>query len=189
MKNVSTGFGLCVAAAAALAYPFVSSLAPNANAVGVGTTALTAVAAAATSPATKAAAGVSVVGYWVNPDTARCTQGDPDTNGGFAQTHVRLWSNGRVEIRRVVWDNANLWVPNQWQCREELEFAPQIRSSQWFEVPNSTDGMACAPDINGDRFVDGDDLGVLLAAWGPTPVCPPFPNISCPLTLSGPVVP
>ncbi len=32
MKNISTGFGLCVAAAAALAYPFVSSLASSAEA-------------------------------------------------------------------------------------------------------------------------------------------------------------
>lgn len=35
MKNVSTGFGLCAVAVAALAYPFVSSLAPSANANSV----------------------------------------------------------------------------------------------------------------------------------------------------------
>jgi hypothetical protein len=47
MKYVSTGFGLCAVAVVALAYPFVSSLAPSAHANSVPDAALAESAAAA----------------------------------------------------------------------------------------------------------------------------------------------
>jgi hypothetical protein len=31
------------------------------------------------------------------------------------------------------------------------------------------EGTPCYPDFNGDGYVDGEDLGMLLAAWGPCP--------------------
>jgi hypothetical protein len=49
VTNLSNGTGLALLAAAIVAFPFVSSLAPNANAVGVGPTAVPAVVAAATA--------------------------------------------------------------------------------------------------------------------------------------------
>jgi hypothetical protein len=58
MKNISTGFGLCVAAAAALAYPFVDNLAPSANA---------STAAAAVSDVTKSELGHTVICEWGEP--------------------------------------------------------------------------------------------------------------------------
>ena len=189
MKNLSTGTGLVALSAAILGSTIIMRFGPADQAAHAAPPmeAARAIVAASTASPQKAAVGASVVvGYWVGADTGRCTSGD-DTNGGFVQTHVRLWSDGRAEIRRVVWDNANLWVPNHWECREELEFAPQIRSSQWFEIPNSSAAQACAPDVNGDRVVNGADLGAVLASWGPTPECTSFPNIPCPLTLSNPM--
>ncbi len=50
MKNLSTGTGLALLAGAILAYPFVSSFAPNANASAV--TAAAAVTTAATGQTT-----------------------------------------------------------------------------------------------------------------------------------------
>jgi hypothetical protein len=78
MKNISTGFGLCVAAAAALAYPFVSSLAPNANASAV-TAAVSAVSTAAT-----AQAGPTIVWYGAS-------------QGQREYILWRAWSDGKVE--------------------------------------------------------------------------------------------
>jgi hypothetical protein len=34
-------------------------------------------------------------------------------------------------------------------------------------APDARAGSACAPDLNGDGAVNGDDLGILLGAWGP----------------------
>jgi hypothetical protein len=74
MKNISTGFGLCVAAAAALAYPFVSSLAPSANASAVTAAAL------AVSTAATAQTAPTIVWYGVTGTTV-----------------WRAWNTGRVE--------------------------------------------------------------------------------------------
>jgi hypothetical protein len=74
MKNISTGFGLCVAAVAALAYPFVSSLAPNANA--------SAVTAAASAVSTAATGQVEPTIVWF---------------GVTGNTVWRAWNTGRLK--------------------------------------------------------------------------------------------
>ena len=33
-------------------------------------------------------------------------------------------------------------------------------------APDARAGSACAPDLNGDGAVNGDDLGIMLGAWG-----------------------
>jgi hypothetical protein len=35
-------------------------------------------------------------------------------------------------------------------------------------VPDSCESL-CRPDLNGDGFVDGNDLGILLNGWGACP--------------------
>jgi formylglycine-generating enzyme required for sulfatase activity len=46
-------------------------------------------------------------------------------------------------------------------------------------VPAQNVPARCAPDINGNGVVDGDDLGALLAAWGPcaTVIAPPWASV------------
>jgi hypothetical protein len=154
MKNVSTGFGLCVVAAAALAYPFVNSLAPNANASAVTTAAAVSIAAAGQATPT-------IVWYGVGA-------GDPVT-----QTLYRAWSDGRVEIRRVSCGNLSVgsWCGSAAPC-----------ASPWFVVSDPAQGLTYRSDINFDEKVDGADLGQLLADWGNTPR-QDIPPSDCPLNL------
>ena len=158
MKNISTGFGLCVAAAAALAYPFVSSLAPSANASAVTA------AAAAVSTAAAAQTGPTIVWYGVGA-------GDPVT-----QTLYRAWSDGRVEVRRV---NSGLLSPSQW-CGSSAPCA-----SPWLVISDPAQGLTYRSDINFDEKVDGADLGQLLADWGNAPR-QDIPPSDCPLALINP---
>jgi len=39
-------------------------------------------------------------------------------------------------------------------------------------APDARAGSACAPDLNGDGAVNGDDLGAMLGAWGGCAGCP-----------------
>jgi hypothetical protein len=167
MKNVSTGFGLCVAATAALAYPFVSSLAPNANAVGIGPTAVSAVAAAAT-----AQGAPTIVWYGAAGDGA-----------GFT-TLFRAWSDGRVEAKRgFVSCNFSTGVPF-WNHSGSTGGAVNC-GNEWVVVNNPASGLTFDADLNFDEAVDGVDLGMMLAKWGPAPRNP-VPPSDCPLALINP---
>jgi hypothetical protein len=55
-------------------------------------------------------------------------------------------------------------------------------TSQWEVVSSPTEGLNAAADINFDEIVDGQDLSVLLAAWGNAPRNP-MPPSDCPLGL------
>jgi hypothetical protein len=160
MKNVSTGFGLCVAAAAALVYPFVSSLAPNANAVGIGTTAVSAVAAAATVQDPPAP---TIVWY-----------GTGIANTGASLVY-RAWSTGRVEVMAGnlagVGNGVCAWVASCF--------------SGWQVISDPAQGLTFDADLNFDEAVDGVDLGMMLAKWGPAPRNP-VPPSDCPLALINP---
>ena len=59
-------------------------------------------------------------------------------------------------------------------------------ANDWVEVPPppAGNGFACRTDINGDRQVDGADLGILLAGWGPQSPCPPDASYPC-MTVGG----
>jgi hypothetical protein len=162
MKNISTGFGLCVAATAALAYPFVSNLAPSANASAVTA------AASAVSTAATAQTGPTIVWYG-------CCTLFPD-NGLMGIT--RAWSDGKVELKLVdPQTSGNHYcqpLPNNVPC-----------SGPWFVISSSSEGLSFNADLNFDEAVDGADLGELLAKWGPAPRNP-VPPSDCPLALINP---
>jgi hypothetical protein len=164
MKNISTGFGLCVAAAAALAYPFVSSLAPNANASAV-TAAASAVGAAAT-----AQTGPTIVWYG-------CATGGAATSGAYL---FRAWSDGRVEGQLVGADSTNDPL-----CNGNTTLYPTSFSCTWFVIADPTQGLTYRSDINFDSKVDGADLGQLLTDWGDAPR-QDIPPSDCPLNLVNP---
>ena len=166
MKNLSTGTGLAILAGAALAYPFASSLAPNANAVGIGPTAVSAVAAAAT-----AQGAPTIVWYGVGSDPTMAGS----NVGPMVDRVYRAWSDGTIEMRRVSYGRFN--NGNFRPCDEGLTCV-----SPWVVINNPAQGLTFDADLNFDEAVDGNDLGMMLAKWGPAPRNP-VPPSDCPLGL------
>ena len=164
MKNLSTGTGLAILAGAALAYPFVSSLAPNANAVGVGPTAVSAVAAAAT-----AQGAPTIVWYGVSSPSAAFIG---STTYQVKAAVFRAWSDGKIEIKQI--------LPNTGTGCVAGQICPE-----WQVFSNPAQGLTFDADLNFDEAVDGNDLGMLLAKWGPAPRNP-VPPSDCPLALINP---
>ena len=164
MKNISTGFGRCVTAAAALAYPFVSSLAPNANASG-GTAAVAAISTAAT-----AQTGPTIVWYG-------CLPGFANSNNLWAGAVVRAWSDGRIEAKMFR-------VGNDYQGTSAM-CASLFSCPNWVVISDPAQGLTYRSDINFDSKVDGADLGTLLADWGDAPR-QDIPPSDCPLNLINP---
>ena len=165
MKNISTGFGLCVAAAAALAYPFVSSLAPSANASAV-------TAAAVVSTAATAQAGPTIVWYGM------C---ETSTYPGYSTTALaRAWSDGKVEAKFF----NPYYYPGNPASTPCSAFVAQF-CSVWVVIADPAQGLTYRSDINFDSKVDGADLGQLLADWGDAPR-QDIPPSDCPLTLINP---
>jgi len=162
MKKISTGFGLCVAAAAALAYPFVSSLAPSANASAV--TAAVAVGTAATAQVEP-----TIVWYGISPSTS----------SNFMGAVFRAWSDGRVEYRP--------FLPRSPYSNEacDLYLGQQAGGCGWRLFSDPAQGLTYRSDINFDSKVDGADLGTLLADWGDAPR-QDIPPSDCPLALINP---
>jgi len=138
MKNISTGAGLAILGLGIAVHPLLSGLATSATA-----SASTAPAAAALASAASAQAGPTVV--WMGLTS----------NASYNWVYHRLWSDGRMEARSITYG----WAPN---CSE---LVPTGCGTDWVEVtpPPSGNGFACRTDINGDRQVDGADLGILLA--------------------------
>jgi len=159
MTNVSTGFGLCAVAVAALAYPFVSSLAPSANANSVPTAVLAANAAAV--------AQVEPTIVWYGTYGGYCTS----FTGGAV---LRAWSDGTLEIKKLAVFAAADACSSAGPC-----------SSPWFVISSPTSGFSAASDINFDERVDGADLGRLLADYGDAPR-QDVPPTDCPLNLINP---
>ncbi len=160
MKNVSTGFGLCIVGLGIAAWPVLDRLMPQANAVGVGSVA-PAVAAAALAQDPPAPTVV-----WMGATT--------DFN---AWVYHRQWSDGRIETRSVPFRTVS--VPG---CSRAIEtFDPCVPPQPWIETPPPPggNGFACRNDLNGDRTVDGVDLGMLLAGWGQFTPCNPEPDYPC----------
>jgi hypothetical protein len=167
MKNLSTGFGLCVAAAAALAYPFVSSLAPSANASAVTG------AASAVSTAATAQTGPTIVWY----GTTAAFAGFSGNGSQLTRTVIiRAWSDGRVEMCRVAGGEDN-W------CSQSPSGAPCV--SMWYVISDPAQGLTFRSDINFDEQVNGADLGQILADWGDAPRQSTPPS-DCPLNLVNP---
>ena len=169
MKNISTGFGLCVAAATALAYPFVSSLAPNANASAV-TAAVAAVSTAATAQSVP-----TIVWYqaFAIPSIGSYAASGIWETGAF--WIVRAWSDGRIEGRCVRGGGA----------LQNCNGTGQPCVGPWVTISDPSQGYTYRSDINFDSKVDGADLGTLLADWGDAPRRD-IPPSDCPLNLINP---
>jgi hypothetical protein len=168
MKNLSTGFGLALLAGAILAYPFVSSLAPNANA-----SAVTAAASAVSTTAT-GQTGPTIVWYGVT----NATVGSNGTaNGSLSYPYLfRAWSDGKIEATRgYIYDGFGICQWSNSACT----------GTQWVVVSDPAQGLTYRSDINFDEKVDGADLGALLADWGNAPR-QDIPPSDCPLNLVNP---
>jgi hypothetical protein len=163
MKNISTGFGLCVAAAAALAYPFVSSLAPSANASAVTA------AASAVSTAATAQTGPTIVWYGISPPLASA-----NGSSAFLGSVFRAWSDGRVEYKPYYPSSVG-YPCSTWYNGD----------CGWLVFSDPAQGLTYRSDINFDEKVDGADLGQLLADWGNAPR-QDIPPSDCPLALINP---
>jgi hypothetical protein len=158
MKNLSTGTGLALLAGAILAYPFVSSFAPNANASAVTA------AAAAVSSAASAQAGPTIVWYGAMPPS-----------GGYFGLLFRAWSDGTVEAKTI--------RPQDPQSPNTCDFS--WGPCGWRVFSSPAQGLTYRSDINFDEKVDGADLGQLLADWGNAPR-QDIPPSDCPLALINP---
>jgi hypothetical protein len=162
MKHVSTGFGLCIVGLGIAAWPVLDRLMPQANALGVGsvTPAVVAGALAQDPPAPtivwyQAMARPNGYGFWL----------------------VRAWSDGRIEARYTQTGNTRLE-----DCNPN---ASPFCQSQWYVVNDPAQGLTFDADLNFDQAVDGVDLGMMLAKWGPAPRNP-VPPSDCPLALINP---
>ena len=93
------------------------------------------------------------------------------SNNLYKHTVLRAWSDGTIEAKSV--------YRGIGQCD------PSVGCSGWTVIASPTEGLNAAADINFDEVVDGQDLGVLLAAWGDAPRNP-MPPSDCPLGLLNP---
>jgi hypothetical protein len=155
MKNFSTGAGLAVLGLGIALHPLLSNLASSA------------IASASTVPAAAALASAA------STQTVPTVVWFGATFDRWQDTHYyhRLWSDGRLEARRVSlrWDGTCSYSQTPSQC------------DRWFEIPPPPggNGFACRTDINGDRKVDGADLSFVLNAWGQEGGCEPEATYPC----------
>ena len=165
MKNVSTGFGLCVLGLGIAAWPVLDRLAPSANASAVTA------AASAVSTAATAQTGPTIVWYGISP--ASTTQ-----TGALMGAMFRAWSDGRIEYKP--------FFPNSPYASSACDIylgAPPGCGWRLFSDP--AQGLTYRSDINFDEQVNGADLGQLLADWGNAPR-QDIPPSDCPLALINP---
>ena len=164
MKNISTGFGLCVLGLGIAAWPVLDRVMPTANASAV--TAAAGVSTAATGQTTP-----TIVWYG--------TAGD-----GAGYTHLfRAWSDGRVEAKRgFVGCNPGSPIP-AWYPVSYNQSPPC--GDGWVVVNSPAQGLTYRSDINFDEKVDGADLATLLNDWGNAPR-QDIPPSDCPLALINP---
>jgi hypothetical protein len=161
MKNISTGTGLCVLGLCLASYPIIDRVMPRAEA---GATHVAAVVAAATAQNP--------------PEPTIVWMGVTHYPGSGVNLYSRLWSDDRLEFRSV----QNYFTSDY--C------APIVNcSSEWTEIPPplSGNGFACRADLDGNRVIDGADLGIILASWGPQNPCAPEATYPC-LTLNQPLL-
>jgi hypothetical protein len=156
MKNISTGFGLCVLGLGIAAWPVLDRIMPTANASAV-------TAAAAVSTAATGQAGPTIVWYGTSATYDH-------------QTVCRAWSDGRVEVKRILHPGGTGNF-----CNND---APPC-NSRWFTIADPAQGLTYRSDINFDEVVNGADLATLLTDWGNAPR-QDIPPSDCPLSLINP---
>ena len=175
MKNISTGFGLCVAAAAALAYPFVSGLAPNANASAV-------------------TAARHIAGAAVGQDGARTIVSANVIMNGNYFIAWRMWSDNAIDVRLIgersqfacgTIGSGGYYVPTI-RTAEEIGSGPCGYSYVWRTLDNGTTGFRPLTDVDMSGTVDGGDLGRVLDDWSERQDDFPPPPIDCNLNAPNP---
>jgi hypothetical protein len=165
MKNISTGTGLCVLGLCLASYPIIDRVMPRAEA---GATHVAAVAAAATAQ--------------VPPEPTIVWMGVSTLNPFWSDRLYRLWSDGRLETRIIAYATLTQDCANH-------NIVDTPCPSEWNEVPPppSGNGFACRADLDGNRIIDGADLGLVLSNWGPQTPCAPEATYPC-LTLNHPLL-
>jgi hypothetical protein len=173
MKNLSTGTGLALLAGALLGSSIIMRVG-TVDRSAYASAPITAATMIATSAATQNPPAPTVV--WMGVTTPRA--------GGSEFVYHRLWSDGRQEVRTV----QGYWPDDgpPWPCGYYPEFVPSGCPFNWRELPPppSGNGFACRADLDGDRVIDGSDLGIILANWGPQPPCEPDATYPC-MTIKG----
>jgi hypothetical protein len=158
MKTISTGFGLCALGICIICYPALDRLISRANAFegASNSGASSSVAPAIDTP----------VVIWMSAISS---------SGLYMDRIYRLWSDGRLETREIYFVVANFAT-----CSGQASGVP-CGGSNWTEVPPPTagNGFACRADLDGNRTIDGADLGMILANWGPQPPCEPEATFPC----------
>ena len=101
---------------------------------------------------------------------------------GAKDGFYRLWSNNTLEVRLVsLSGDPNLVCGGP--LLQSSNCGGRIIDSDtgWLTLPDPPggDGFACRTDINGDRDVNAEDLGLLLAQWGQEISCDPQPSYPC----------
>jgi hypothetical protein len=162
MKNISTGFGLCVLGLGIAAWPVLDRLMPTANASAV-------TAAAVVSNAATAQTGPTIVWYGLTPPNHESFAGIGRMRGML----FRAWSDGRIEFREF----------NPRFTGDACEYG--LYPCPWRVFSDPAEGLTYRSDINFDERVDGADLGQLLADWGNAPR-QDIPPSDCPLALINP---
>ena len=83
----------------------------------------------------------------------------------------RAWSDGTVECKAIRIGLGGECDPFEYSnCDDDL--------NDWRVLSSPTDGLSATADITFDEVVDGQDLAVLLAAWGEAPRNP-MPPTAC----------
>jgi hypothetical protein len=168
MKNISTGTGLCVLGLCLASYPIIDRVMPRAEA---GATHVAAVVAAATAQVPPVP---TIVWYGVANHVDQI-------NYGHVQCLYRAWSDGKVEMRRVM-PMGRTYTP--WDsCLNLPAMEPCV--STWYVISDPNSGYNAAADINFDSKVDGADLSQVLNDWGNAPR-QDIPPSTCPLNLINP---
>jgi hypothetical protein len=164
MKNISTGTGLCVLGLCLASYPIIDRVMPRAEAGAPHVAAVVAAAAAQ-----------------VPPEPTIVWMGCQYNAAGFDRLY-RQWSDGRLETRALYFGNTGQNI-----CGYGV-YVP-CDSTEWIEIPAppSGNGFACRADLDGNRVIDGADLGMVLANWGPQTPCAPEATYPC-LTLNQPLL-
>jgi hypothetical protein len=177
MKNISTGFGLCVAATAALSYPFVSSLAPSANA-----SAVTAAHHIAGTAFAQDSSGVR-----------RIVSANVIMNGNYFIAW-RMWSDNAIDVRLIgersqfacgIIGSGGYYVPTI-RTADEIGSGPCGYSYVWRTLDNGTTGFRSLTDVDMSGKVDGGDLGKVLSDWGTLQNDFPPPPIDCNINSPNP---
>ena len=174
MKNLSTGTGLGLLAAAILGSTIIMRYGPADQAAHAAPPmeAANAVVAASTAQVTP-----TVV--WYGTDTVTRTI---NYTTSALSVVFRAWSDGRIEalpISRVMNYGSSTNQYDLW-CN-----ASGFCTANWMVLSDPAQGYSYRSDINFDERVDGADLATLLNDWGDTPRHD-IPPSDCPLALINP---